>query len=83
VTDLDQQVAALKARIDNHHRARLAAETARNQAQGALNAAWSALTAEFPGVGDIAQAQALLEQLEESAAAEVAKVTAALESAGG
>jgi hypothetical protein len=83
MSDLDQQVAALRTRIDSHHRARLQAEADRNRAQGALSAAWSALQAEFPEVHDIAEAQSLLGQLEAAAAAEVARVTAVLEAAGG
>jgi hypothetical protein len=81
--DLDQQVAALQQRVKHHQRAQLEAEAQRNQAQGQLQAAQAALAAEFPGITTHADGQALLAQLDAAVAAEVSKVTTALEAAGG
>jgi hypothetical protein len=83
MSDLDQQVAALQQRVREHQRSQLESEARRNQAQGALQAAQAALAAEFPGITTHADGQALLAQLDVTVAAEVSRVTTALEAAGG
>lgn len=80
---LDEQVAQAKQRVEIARRQKAQTEHSRGVAQAALRQAQEQLAAEFPGITTPGAAQALREQLEAEAAAEVARVEAALAAAGG
>lgn len=79
--DLDSQVAALKTRLSAAQRAKLRAEGERDAAAASAEQARTQLADEF-GVTSVADAQAMLMELDSELAARLDQITAALDEAG-